>query len=323
MSCTTFEATSQRRPGAVLFKAQVFTALFSLVAFVLPFVLPCTSRAEPSYGVSVSASLFADFEASPTLNPGHPEVSGGNNVLMSADWLEQSTLSESFHEIYEGRGESGTSHFEVECDGYAGLTNGGQLNVDVQGYDQNNATASGWSVTGSAAYYQWLELSGPTDASGNYVITFTTNLGSFTAQNKQPPGFTYIWRANAGTFLVAEPLDTNFAALNLGTGVQLKEDCPTLAGPACWQIPRTTSSTGEVTVPGSNPVLVLSHSLSVTLRSAQANTGGASLSMQLPAGVLVTSYQPVPEPSLPLSQCGALLGLLALKRIRSKFRMAR
>ena len=294
---------------------------FALLSFLpLALVLVATApavAAEPSHGVLISAGVSADFEASPTLYPLRPDLHGGSNSLVNTGWVENLAVGEFFHEIYEGMGESGTSRFEVEFSGLARLASEGGLSIDLLGFDQNNASASWWTTTSGAGYYQWLEFSGPTNIDGNYVITFTTNLGFFSAENKQPPGFTYIWRAGATTSLVAEPLDTNFPRRTLSTAANVKEACPSLSLPPCQFESRVTSATGSVTVPGSNPVLRVAHSLGVGGRSMEASASG-SLSMDLPPGVFYTAYQPIPEPSLMLGHCGALFGLLAVRRLHSK-----
>ena len=168
-----------------------------------------------------------------------------------------------------------------------------------------------------ASSYEWIEFAGPTDPSGNYVVTLTTNLGSFSAENTQPPGFTFIWKANAGTSLVAEPLEQGYASLQIGAFAFLKEECPTMAQPPCFGTSRLTSATGDVSVPGSNPVLRLSHSVSLSGRSIDASVSGASLDISLPPGVTFSRYQQVPEPS------ALQLGLVALGVSGVCARMAR
>jgi hypothetical protein len=314
MSRSIVDATSHRGLDAEYFNARAFAALILLVTVLFPY----TGLADPSYGVAVSSNLTVDFEASPTIDTNLPDlIGGGSNPQVLTGWLEQASVQESFHEIYQGVGESGTSLFEIDYYGFASFNSGG-LSVDISGHDKNNASAAYWTASGSAGYYEWMEFSGPTDASGNYVISFTAHLGPVSASNMQPAGFTYLWRVNVGTHTLAEPLAPGFSTLDLYTAGYLKELCPTLSGPTCDFIPRYTSATGEVTVPGSNPVLLLTHSLSVRVRSAEADASGASLSMHMPAGVAVTAYQPIPEPSRALLQSGTLLSLLVLARFRAK-----
>ena len=67
--------------------------------------------------------------------------------------------------------------------------------------------------------------------------------------------------------------------------------------PPCFGTSPLTSATGDVTVPGSNPVLRLSHSVSLNGRSLDASVSGASMGISLPPGVTFSRYQQVPEPS--------------------------
>ena len=274
------------------------------------------SRAEPDAAVSLSATIFADFEASPTLDRTRPDLFGGSNVIFATGNVEENAADGFFHEIYQGVGESGTSLFDAAYSGDASIVSG-MYSVDVFGQDQNNASASWWTIGGIASSYEWIEFAGPTDPSGNYVVTLTTNLGSFSAQNTQPPGFTYIWKANAQTSLVADPLEQGYASLQIGAFAFLKEDCPTMTQPPCFGTSRLTSATGDVTVPGSNPVLRLSHSVSLSGRSIDASVSRASMRISLPPGVRFSRYQQVPEPS------ALQLGFVALAAIGFRARMVR
>jgi len=285
-----------------------------LALFVV--VWPCVASADPSYGVSLSASLWADFEASPTLHLSRPDISGGTNVLLTTGDLEQTNVGDYFHEIYVGSGESGTSSFEVEFDGFANLNGTGDLDIDLLAVDHNNATASYWTAIGSASYFEWLEFSGPTDPDGNYVISFTTRLGTFLGGNTQPEGYTNIWRATANATLLADPLEDGFPTLALAAFATLTKGCESLGSPPCFGHSRLLIAEGEVTVPGSNPVLLFSHTLYVTARSADVRMSGTSLSIDLPTGVTATAYQPLPEPAIALLQFTALAALLL---VRSKW----
>ncbi len=273
---------------------------------------------EASSSVALTATIFATFSASPTLNPTDPDLFGGTNSVVETGLVDELGVSESFREIYEGTGESGTSLFEFEFDGYASLAEGGTWEVDLLAVDQNNASATRWTVSGVAYSYRWLELSGPTDASGNYVVGFTTSLGAFTAANTQPPGFTSIWRANGETVLTAEPLDSAFRVLNLSAFATLTEGCASLAAPPCFGHARLLSASGQVTVPGTNPRLRIAHSVSASGRSVEIHTAGASLEMDLPDGVVATAYQPVPEPSASLAIGTALVTLGAARASRRR-----
>jgi hypothetical protein len=294
--------------------ALMVSGVFSIV------LAAATAHAEPDAAVRLSATIFADFEASPTLVPTRPDLFGGSNVIFATGDLEENTVSDSFHEIYQGVGESGTSLFDADYGGSASIVSG-MYSVDLFAQDQNNATASFWTMGGSASSYEWIEFAGPTDPSGNYVVTLTTNLGSFSAQNTQPPGFTFIWKANAGTTLIADPLEQGYAPLQIGAFAFLKEDCPTLAQPPCFGTSRLTTATGDVTVPGSNPVLRLSHAVSLSGRSIDADVSGASMEVSLPPGVTFSRHQQVPEPSVFHSGLVALavLGIRARSRRRSPF----
>jgi hypothetical protein len=231
-------------------------------------------------------------------------------------------VSETFHEIYEGvSGELRSSRFEVDFHASATPGRHGSLGVDVSGWDQSDADATYWTVSGIASYFEWFEFSGPPDPSGNYVISFEAHLGTFFADNIQLGGLPYLWKGNASTRLDAVPLDTNFSELHLGTSAQLKQDCPSMAQPACWQIPRTTFASGQVSVPEANPVLRVSHYASVLVRTAEADLSSARFSMLLPAGVSATQYQPVPEPDatlLTLAACAALVRMRRLHWLASK-----
>ena len=294
-------------------------ALLLLLALGLPRI----ALAEPDSAVFVSASVYATFSASPTLHLSRPDIGdGGNNSLFATGSLEQVSVFESFREIYQGVGESGTSLFEVDMDGSAHLGSK-NLGLDILVFDQNNASASHWSVTGRAGHYQWLRLSGPTDASGNYVISFTTQLGSVSAENRQPLGFTAIWKANISTQLYAEPHHLDFPVLSLSAFVEFKEACPTLADPPCQFIPRLLVNSGEVTVPGSDPVLRVSHQLTVLGKSTRAQVPAASMDMTLPPGVSFTIFQPVPEPAGTALGLAALLTLAGLRRRRGWSFLAR
>lgn len=276
--------------------------------------LPGTALAEPDSAVSVSATAYATFGAVPTLNPSRPDIHDGtSNLLVDTGDREQSSVSETFHEIYQGVGESGTSLFEVDFRGSSNLSTK-TLDVDMLAFDQKNASASHWTATGVAGHHQWLRFSGPTDPSGNYVISFTTRLGSVTGENRQPGGLTAIWKANLSTQLYAEPDELGFRVLSLATRVEFKQDCPSLADPPCWSIARYFEASGDVTVPGWNPVLRVSHHLWVRATSARANAPAASMEMNLPAGVGFTIFQPVPEPGGGVLGLSALLVLAALRR---------
>jgi len=88
-----------------------------------------------------SNSETRSIEASPTLDLSNPDLFGGGNSLVSTGLLEESASGESFREIYEGVGESGTSLFEPDYHGLASLDDD-SLRVEILAVDHNNASAS-------------------------------------------------------------------------------------------------------------------------------------------------------------------------------------
>ncbi len=282
------------------------------------------------YSTRVSARTTVDFPMMPTEDGSRDTLVGSNFVFLDEGGPVPFTGVD-FHEIFNGRGPlvgSPTSDWEIDIEASASLASG-SLRVEALARDLLNAEAVNFPLFVGALYTETLEFSGPTNPDGNYEITFTTRLDPFTAQDEQLTVFpTERWRAQAFTDLEVVPADTSFSDLDLRTiGGELFETCPTFDNPSdpfCAPPFYVTGfeESGTVVIPGSNPVLTLTHLLFTEVTTASIDASNtATLEIGLAPGVEFVSSSgvfltQVPEPSAALLAIVGALVLAAERRRR-------
>jgi len=272
----------------------------------------------------IGGSAVGDFPMAPSLDTRREPLVG----IRARPFREETTAPVAhfdFHEIYRGRLDVGGittpySEWELDVQSSASLLSG-QLRLDALARDLLDNEAVNFPFDVGVGYSETLTFSGTPNQNGEYEILFRTMLDPFTAENERLEAIpTQRWEASASTILRLTPDDSNYDTQIVNTvGGNLFAQCPTFNNPSdpfCAPPFWVTGfeAEGIVTLPASNPVLHLDHTLLAEVTSASidaSNTAGIEVEILTPGVSYISASQAflVPEPGTFTLVATGLLGL--------------